>query len=390
MEAYFEKLEELEYQSPPSVDEGYGERDVDVSNIDESSCALSMSEWSVNDIGKDHVQLTDKSALKPDKSIASMGKRMRQALGQSSTYAESEGDVSYAETDNMSALGDFRLGSVLGIDDTANMSEFGDGTTELGGITEENSQDFTPEKSGKNSDFSDLWKTRVEGEGNDREPVEEVSPAKSIEDEILGVSLAATNAAMKRLKKENNFLDVSHHAPRFNVNESDSEAEDESMLFHERPTTTINEQDELNTTKGDASSTTGSSPSSVRSGPGSVIGSIIGSILGKDDTDDRNLDSLAYLDNRVANNTDGSGDKIIDDDVSDAETSVDMSDVADDSLATKDVNLLSEVASSAGSEEPKFFQMELPDAYKLKDGDDDGADGGSVNDSEYDHSLYEM
>ena len=390
---YFEKIEDVESQ-PPSVGESM---EYDASLYDESVCG--MSTWSVNDIGKDHVQLTDKTTLKPDRSIASVGKRMRQALGENSAYAESEGDFSYAETDNNSTLGDFRLGSVLDVDDT-NMSEYG-GT--MGGITEEISGEFTPEKSSKKaSDFSALWKTRVEGEETTDPTVVDASPAKSIEDEVLGVSLSETNAAIKRLKNENkmmkdsNFLDVSHHAPRFGAgeDESDSEAEDAAMLFQERAPT-IQEQDELNTSavsgSSNAASDSGSnrSKSSARTG----FGSIIGSILGKDEKQDQLGDTVGYLDNTIVNDpitndTKGSGDKIIDDDVSDADTSVDMSSIADDVLHGQDTNLLSEAASSADAEEePKFFQLDMPPTYKTKK---DGEDEASVNDSEYEHSLYEM
>jgi len=392
MNHYFEKIKDVQSQAP-SVEESL---DYDASLYDESLCG--MSTWSVNDIGKDHVQLTDKDTLKPDKSIASVGKRMRQALGQPSAYAESEADVSYADTDNTSTLGDFRLGSVLGVDDT-NMSEH-DGT--MGGITEEVSGEYTPEKRYKNSDFSALWVTRLEAEECDPAAVD-ASPAKSIEDEVLGVSLSETNAAMKRLKKENkimkesNFLDVSHHAPRFGVgeDESDSEADDEVLLFNGGAPTTIQEQDELNTSvvssSSNGASEVGSSPSSAKTGAGSIIGSI----LGKDEEQDQLDYSVAYLDNTmvdnlITNDTKGSGDKIIDDDVSDAESSVDMLEsVADDILHGQDTNLLSEVASSNGTEEePKFFHLDMPAAYLQKDGNDKGE--GSVNESEYDQSLYEM
>ena len=184
MEQYFEKLENVESQPEPSIG---GESDFDfninASQYSESECGMTMSEWSVNDIGKDHVQLTDNQPLKPEKSIASMGKRMRQALGHGSAYAESEANVSYAETENMSALGDFRLGSVLS-----------DDMSELGGITEEVDGEYTPHKANK-SEFSALWKSRIENDTSQVQPTatEEVSPAKSIEDSVLGVSLSETN-----------------------------------------------------------------------------------------------------------------------------------------------------------------------------------------------------
>ena len=396
MEEYFEKLENVESQPEPSID-GESDFDFDTSQYSESECGMTMSEWSVNDIGKDHVQLTDKQTLKPEKSIANMGKRMRQALGHTSAYAESEADMSYAETDNMSALGEFRLGSVLGDD----MSELGTNTSELGGITEEVDGEYTPEKSNK-SEFSALWKTRIENDESQMPPaVEEVSPAKSIEDSVLGVSLSETNRVIRRMKEENatnSFLDVSHHAPRFDIDNAstDSEAEDESLLFHTRPapsihSATIPEVDESNSDVGFSSK---GAPSSTTK---SAAGSIIGSILGNDDDDDDenkpedNLDSLRYLDNSMAANGSRktSGDQIIDDDVSNADTSVDLDETTDDILRGKYTNLLAEVASSTGTDdETRFFQLEMPAAYRTDNADD--AAGGVDDQSVGGSSMYSI
>ena len=389
MEKYFEKLENVESQPEPSID-GESDFDLDASQYSESECGVTMSEWSVNDIGKDHVQLTDKQTLKPEKSIANMGKRMRQALGHKSTYAESEADMSYAETENMSALGDFRLGSVLGDD----MSELGTNT-----IVEEVDGEYTPEKSNK-AEFSALWKTRIENDESQMPPtVEDVSPAKSIEDSVLGVSLSETNRVIRRMKEENatnSFLDVSHHAPRFDIDNAstDSEAEDESLLFHTRPAPSMHSAaiPEVDGSNSDVGSSCKSAPSSTAK---SAAGSIIGSILGNDDDNDEkkpedNLDSLRYLDNSMT--VDGSrktsGDQIIDDDVSNAETSVDLDETADDILRGKYTNLLSEVASSAGTDdEPRFFQLDMPAAYRMDNVD---AAGGVDDQSVGGSSMYSM
>ena len=396
MEEYFEKLENVESQPEPSID-GESNFDFDTSQYSESECGMTMSEWSVNDIGKDHVQLTDKQTLKPEKSIASMGKRMRQALGHASTYAESEADISYAETDNASLLGDFRLGSVL----SDGMSDLGTNTNELGGITEEVDGEYTPEKSNK-SDFSALWKTRIENNQSQMPPaVEEVSPAKSIEDSVLGVSLSETNRVIRRMKEENatnSFLDVSHHAPRFDIDNAstDSEAEDESMLFLTRPapsmhSATIPEVDESNNSDVGSRSSKGAPSSTTKSAAGSIIGSILGNDEKKpEDT----LDSLRYLDNSMAANGSRktSGDQIVDDDVSNAETSVDLDDTADDILRGKYTNLLSEVASSTGStgtdDEPRFFQLDMPAAYRTDNVDETG--GGVDDESIGGSSMYSM
>jgi len=394
LEQYFEKLENVESQPEPSIG-GETNFDFDTSQYSESECGMTMSEWSVNDIGKDHVQLTDKQALKPEKSIANMGKRMRNALGNTSTYAESEADVSYADTENMSALGDFRLGSVLG-----------DDMSELGGIAEEVNGEYTPPKSSK-SEFSALWKTRIENDPSQLPlaATEEISPAKSIEDSVLGVSLSETNRVIRRMKEENatnSFLDVSHHAPKFDIDDAstDSEAEDESMLFHAHPappthlTTTIPEVDEVESNS-DAASTSKGAPSSTTK---SAAGSIIDSILGNDEKKpEDNLASLRYLDNSMTANgaRTTTGDMIIDDDVSNAETSVGdsiLDETADYVLHGKNANLLSEVASSTGTDdEPRFFQLDMPAAYRMDGVEEaDANDEQSVGVTSYDGSFYEM
>ena len=321
------------------------------------------------------MQLTDNQSLKPEKSIASVGKRMRKALGHGSAYAESEADVSYAETENMSALGDFRLGSVLS-----------DDMSELGGITEEVDGEYTPHKSNK-AEFSELWKSRIENGTSQVQPAakEEVSPAKSIEDSVLGVSLSETNRVIRRMREENatnSFLDVSHQAPRFDIDNAstDSEAEDASMLFHTKPSppihsTTIPEADEAETNSDVASSCKGASSSTTKNTAGSIINSILGH-GGKRPENTSNLASLRYLDNSMTAN--GTGDMTIDDDVSYAETSVDgslLGRTADDILRGKDANLLSD----------------MPSAYRMKGDEESGAnDEQSVGATSYDGSFHEM
>jgi hypothetical protein len=230
---------------------------------------------------------------------------------------------------------------------------------------------------------------------------EEVSPAKSIEDSVLGVSLSETNRVIRRMKEENatnSFLDVSHQAPRFDIENAstDSEAEDESMLFHTKPappihSTTIPEADEAETNSDVASSSKGASSSTTKNTAGSIINSILGHGEKKSAN---NLDSLRYLDNSMTAN--GTGDMTIDDDVSYAETSVDgslLERTADDILrGGKDANLLSEIASSTGTEEAsRSFQLDMPSAYRMKGVEEaDANDEQSVGATSYDGSYHEM
>mmetsp|Transcript_13906 Transcript_13906/g.39988 ORF Transcript_13906/g.39988 Transcript_13906/m.39988 type:complete len:100 (+) Transcript_13906:2-301(+) len=89
------------------------------------------------------------------------------------------------------------------------------------------------------------------------------------------------------------------------------------------------------------------------------------------------------------------GDMIIDDDVSNAETSVGdsiLDETADYILHGKNANLLSEVASSTGTDdEPRFFQLDMPAAYRMDGVEEaDANDEQSVGVTSYDGSFYEM
>ena len=185
---------------------------------------------------------------------------------------------------------------------------------------------------------------------------------------------------MKEENATNSFLDVSLQAPRFDIDNAstDSEAEDESMLFHTKPappihSTTIPEADEAETNSDVASSRKGASSSTTKNTAGSIISSILGH-GGKRPVN--NLDSLRYLDNSMMAN--GTGDMTIDDDVSYAETSVDgslLERTADDILRGKDANLLSD----------------MPSAYRMKGDEESSAnDEQSIGATSYDGSFHEM